>query len=86
MPWLVTWAAPLLTCPSSGNPEPLRRTRGNLMGVWTALAMVDIVSVTAGGGSIGWADSMGFLRVGPRSAGRAAGTGLLWPWRDQSHC
>ncbi|HWM68917.1 MAG TPA: hydantoinase/oxoprolinase family protein [Steroidobacteraceae bacterium] len=53
--------------------EPLRRTRGNLMGVWTALAMVDIESVTAGGGSIGWADSMGFLRVGPRSAGARPG-------------
>jgi N-methylhydantoinase A len=53
--------------------EPLRRSRGNLMGVWTALAMVDIESVTAGGGSIGWADSMGFLRVGPRSAGARPG-------------
>jgi N-methylhydantoinase A len=53
--------------------EALRRTRGNLMGVWTALAMVDIESVTAGGGSIGWADSMGFLRVGPRSAGARPG-------------
>jgi N-methylhydantoinase A len=55
------------------HSEPLRRTRGNLMGVWTALAMVDIESVTAGGGSIGWADSMGFLRVGPRSAGARPG-------------
>jgi N-methylhydantoinase A len=55
------------------HSEPLRRTRGNLMGVWTALAMVDIESVTAGGGSIGWVDSMGFLRVGPRSAGARPG-------------
>jgi len=46
-----------------------RRTRGDLMGIWTALPMVDIESASAGGGSLGWADAMGFLRVGPRSAG-----------------
>jgi N-methylhydantoinase A len=53
--------------------EVLRRTRGDLMGIWTALAMVDIESVTAGGGSIAWVDSMGLLRVGPRSAGARPG-------------
>jgi N-methylhydantoinase A len=37
------------------------------------LPMVDIESVTAGGGSIGWVDSMGFLRVGPVSAGARPG-------------
>jgi N-methylhydantoinase A len=55
------------------NSEVLRRTRGDLMGIWTALPMVDIESVTAGGGSIGWVDSMGFLRVGPTSAGAHPG-------------
>jgi N-methylhydantoinase A len=55
------------------NAEALRRTRGDLMGIWTALPMVDIESVTAGGGSIGWVDSMGFLRVGPVSAGARPG-------------
>ena len=55
------------------NGEALRRTRGDLMGIWTALPMVDIESVTAGGGSIGWVDSMGFLRVGPASAGARPG-------------
>ncbi|HEY3659045.1 MAG TPA: hydantoinase/oxoprolinase family protein [Steroidobacteraceae bacterium] len=55
------------------NSEALRRTRGDLMGIWTALPMVDIESVTAGGGSIGWIDSMGFLRVGPASAGARPG-------------
>ena len=53
--------------------DAMRRTRGDLMGVWTALSMVDIESVTAGGGSIGWVDSMGFLRVGPLSAGARPG-------------
>jgi N-methylhydantoinase A len=55
------------------DSEALRRTRGDLMGIWTALPMVDIESVTAGGGSIGWVDSMGFLRVGPKSAGARPG-------------
>jgi N-methylhydantoinase A len=55
------------------NSEALRRTRGDLMGIWTALPMVDIESVTAGGGSIGRVDSMGFLRVGPTSAGARPG-------------
>jgi N-methylhydantoinase A len=50
-----------------------RRTRGELMGIWTALPMVDIESASAGGGSIGWADGMGLLRVGPRSAGAYPG-------------
>lgn len=50
-----------------------RRARGDLMGIWTALPRVDIESASAGGGSIGWVDSMGFLRVGPRSAGAVPG-------------
>jgi len=53
--------------------EALRRSRGDLMGIWTALPMVDIESVSAGGGSVGWIDAMGFLRVGPDSAGSTPG-------------
>jgi len=37
------------------------------------LPMVDVHTVGAGGGSIGWADSGGALRVGPRSAGAEPG-------------
>ncbi|WP_103380527.1 hydantoinase/oxoprolinase family protein [Pseudonocardia dioxanivorans] len=54
-----------------GNPS--RRTRGELMGVWTALPMLDIDSVGAGGGSLAWIDPLGILRVGPRSAGARPG-------------
>jgi N-methylhydantoinase A len=50
-----------------------RRARGDLMGIWTALPRVDVESASAGGGSIGWVDTMGFLRVGPRSAGAVPG-------------
>src|SRR5690349_14318696 len=38
-----------------------------------ALAMLDIHTVGAGGGSIGWRDAGGALRVGPRSAGADPG-------------
>src|SRR4051812_28036628 len=38
-----------------------------------ALPMVDIHTVGAGGGSIGWRDAGGALRVGPRSAGADPG-------------
>src|SRR5918994_2945011 len=37
------------------------------------LPMVDVHTVGAGGGSIGWRDSGGALRVGPQSAGAEAG-------------
>ena len=53
--------------------EPARRTRGNVMGMWTALSLVDVESIGSGGGSLGWLDARGLLRVGPRSAGSIPG-------------
>lgn len=53
--------------------QPLRRTRGEIVGHWTTMSMVDIDSVGSGGGSIAWVDSVGALRVGPRSAGAEPG-------------
>ncbi|HZP27462.1 MAG TPA: hydantoinase/oxoprolinase family protein [Acidimicrobiia bacterium] len=50
-----------------------RRTRGEVGNVWTALSVVDVESIGAGGGSIGWVDARGMLRVGPRSAGAEPG-------------
>ena len=41
------------------------------------LPMVDVHTVGAGGGSIGWRDSGGALRVGPRSAGAEPGARVL---------
>jgi N-methylhydantoinase A len=55
------------------NGEPARRTRGEVMGTWTALSLVDVASIGAGGGSLGWIDARGALRVGPRSAGAVPG-------------
>ncbi|MBI2317451.1 MAG: hydantoinase/oxoprolinase family protein [Betaproteobacteria bacterium] len=38
-----------------------------------AIKMVEVHSIGAGGGSIGWIDSLGLLRVGPQSAGADPG-------------
>lgn len=51
-----------------------RQTAGReIAGRTIALPMVDIHTVGAGGGSIGWRDPGGALRVGPRSAGAVPG-------------
>jgi N-methylhydantoinase A len=52
---------------------PSRIGRGELMGISTALPRVDVESIGAGGGSVGWVDARAMLRVGPRSAGSAPG-------------
>src|SRR5258707_604532 len=52
----------------------VRRTDSRLIGGRTIqLPMVDVHTVGAGGGSIGWRDPGGALRVGPRSAGAEPG-------------
>ena len=72
----------LVTCDMGGTSfdvsvveggRAARRTRGRLMGVWTALSLIDVESIGAGGGSLGWVDARGMLRVGPRSAGAVPG-------------
>ncbi|MFA9273166.1 MAG: hydantoinase/oxoprolinase family protein, partial [Baekduiaceae bacterium] len=51
-----------------------RQTAGReIAGRTIALPMVDIHTVGAGGGSVGWRDPGGALRVGPRSAGAVPG-------------
>ena len=52
----------------------VRRTDSRQIGGRTIqLPMVDVHTVGAGGGSIGWRDTGGALRVGPRSAGADPG-------------
>jgi N-methylhydantoinase A len=46
---------------------------GTVAGRPIALPMLDVHTVGAGGGSIGWRDAGGALRVGPRSAGALPG-------------
>ncbi len=49
------------------------RTQGAIAGVPLAVPHIFIETVSAGGGSIGWLDSGGALRVGPESAGAVPG-------------
>jgi N-methylhydantoinase A len=49
------------------------RTHGAIAGVPLAVPHIFIETVSAGGGSIGWLDSGGALRVGPESAGAVPG-------------
>ena len=53
--------------------EPLVEPGGRVAGVPIALPRVLVETVSAGGGSIGWVDEGGALRVGPRSAGAEPG-------------
>ena len=53
--------------------EPLTESGGEIAGVPIALPRVLVETVSAGGGSIGWVDDGGALRVGPRSAGATPG-------------
>jgi len=53
--------------------EPLVEPGGRVAGVPIALPRVLVETVSAGGGSIGWVDEGGALRVGPHSAGAEPG-------------
>jgi len=53
--------------------EPLVEPGGRVAGVPIALPRVLVETVSAGGGSIGWMDDGGALRVGPHSAGAVPG-------------
>ena len=55
------------------NGEALTTTEAAIAGVPIKLPMVDVHTVSAGGGSIAWADAGGALRAGPHSAGADPG-------------
>ncbi len=52
---------------------PRMTTEGSVAGHPVRVPMIDIHTVGAGGGSIGWRDPGGALKVGPRSAGADPG-------------
>lgn len=53
--------------------NPLVTTEGDINRLRLALPMLGIVTIGAGGGSIGWIDEGGLLRMGPQSAGAKPG-------------
>jgi pyrrolidone-carboxylate peptidase len=58
--------------------EAQTTTETVIAGVPIKLPMVDVHMVSAGGGSIAWADAGGALRVGPQSAGAEPGPAALF--------
>jgi len=55
------------------NQTPLVTTEGEINRLRLALPMLNIVTIGAGGGSIGWIDEGGLLKMGPQSAGAKPG-------------
>jgi N-methylhydantoinase A len=55
------------------DKTPLITTEGEINRLRIALPMLGIVTIGAGGGSIGWVDEGGLLRMGPQSAGSKPG-------------
>lgn len=55
------------------NKTPLITTEGEINRFRLALPMLNIVTIGAGGGSIGWLDEGGLLHMGPQSAGSKPG-------------
>jgi N-methylhydantoinase A len=55
------------------NQTPLVTNEGEINRLRLALPMLNIVTIGAGGGSIGWIDEGGLLRMGPQSAGSKPG-------------
>lgn len=53
--------------------SPVVTSEGEIDRLRCALPMLDIHTIGAGGGSIGWLDAGGLLRMGPQSAGAAPG-------------
>ncbi len=55
------------------NGEAAMETEGEIDRLRIALPMLAITTIGAGGGSVGWIDEGGLLRMGPRSAGALPG-------------
>jgi len=55
------------------NKTPLVTSEGEINRLRLSLPMLDIITIGAGGGSIGWIDEGGLLRMGPQSAGSKPG-------------
>ncbi len=55
------------------DKTPFITTVGEINRLRLALPMLNVVTIGAGGGSIGWIDEGGLLRMGPKSAGAKPG-------------
>ena len=55
------------------DKTPMVTTSGEINRLKLALPMLNVVTIGAGGGSIGWIDEGGLLKIGPQSAGANPG-------------
>ncbi|HUT79101.1 MAG TPA: hydantoinase/oxoprolinase family protein, partial [Polyangia bacterium] len=65
---------------------PLVTTVGEIDRLRIALPMLNVVTIGAGGGSIGWINEGGLLRMGPQSAGAKPGPVCYGLGGDQPTC
>ena len=73
------------TCRWSRAGEPARRTRGELMGVWTALSLIDVRVDRRRRRVARMGRRPGHAPGRPPLGRRGAGAGLLRPWRSRRH-
>lgn len=66
--------------------RPLLVTEAQVARYASAFPVVDVHTIGAGGGSIGWIDDGGLLRMGPKSAGAVPGPACYGQGGDQPTC
>lgn len=62
------------------------QSEGEIDRLRIAMPMLDIATIGAGGGSIGWIDASGLLRMGPQSAGADPGPACYGRGGEQPTC
>ncbi len=77
-----TTAKAVLIEDGEASVTPIYWVAGYERGYPMQAAVLDIVEVGAGGGSIARVGEIGALEVGPAQRWRGAGAGLLRPWRQ----
>ena len=68
------------------NGDVALNTEGEIDRLGIAMPMLAITTIGAGGGSIGWLDEGGLLRMGPRSAGAVPGPACYGRGGDRPAC
>ncbi len=73
-------------CALIKDAKPFTTTAGEINRLRLALPMLNVVTIGAGGGSIGWIDEGGLLRMGPQSASSDPGPVAYGLGGDEPTC
>ncbi len=73
-------------CALIKDAKPFTTTVGEISRLRLALPMLNVVTIGAGGGSIGWIDEGGLLRMGPQSASSDPGPACYGLGGEQPTC